>query len=301
MSTFLIIIGILFLIIYFVLKSNPKTQTVAGIFKILSPVVIVLGILLSCITQIDAGYIGVKKLFGKVQNDVLYSGLSFVNPVIDIEKMDAKTQNYTMSAVHDEGKKEGDDAIRILTADGLEVLIDLTVLFRIDPTKAPLILTETGNDYESKIIRPVTRTEIRNNAVYYEAIALYSTKRNEFQVKIFNAIEKEFKKRGIILESILIRNVELPASVKKVIEQKINAEQEAQKMTFVLQKERQEAERKRVEAQGISDYQNKLSQSLTSQLIQYEQIKAIKELAESPNSKIVVMGKEGAPIILNGN
>lgn len=300
MSFFLIFVGIILVILFFVFKSIEKFSAFRPIIKMLASAFIIFGILSAFIVQIDAGYIGVKKLFGKIEPDVLNSGLNFVNPVVEVIKMDTKTQNYTMSAVHDEGQKQGDDAIRILTSDGLEVTIDLTVLFKIDPNKAPNLLIETGDDYEYKIVRPVTRTEIRNNAVYYEAVALYSTKRNEFQSKIFSAIEKEFRKRGLILESLLIRNIELPASVKTVIEQKIQAEQEAQKMQFVLLKEKQEAERKRVEAQGIADYQSKLSSSLNSQLIQYEQIKAIKELAQSQNAKIVMMGNNPSPIIIDG-
>ena len=122
----------------------------------------------------------------------------------------------------------------------------------------------------------------------------------QFQNRIFKGIEDEFKKRGLFLENLLVRNITLPASVKAVIEQKINAEQDAQKMQFVLQKERLEADRKRVEAQGIADYQKIISESLTDKQLQYEQIKAYKELAASPNTKIVVMGKGSAPILLDG-
>ena len=207
-----------------------------------------------------------------------------------------------MSAVHDEGDKSGDDAIRVLTADGLEVVVDLTVLFRILPSDAPKILKEIGEDYKNKVVRPITRTMIRDNAVYYDAVALYSLKRNEFQTRIYNDIEKNFKKRGLVLEQLLIRNINLPNSVKQTIESKINAEQDAQKMQFVLQKEKQEAERKRVEAQGIADYQKILSTGLSDKQLQYESIIAQKELAKSPNAKVIIMGSsKGTPIILGNN
>ncbi|HSB94186.1 MAG TPA: prohibitin family protein, partial [Flavitalea sp.] len=259
----------------------------------------IIGIFISCIIQIDAGTIGVKKLFGKVQNDVLGSGLHLINPVLEVERMDIKTQNYTMSGVNDEGSKSGDDAIRVLTADGLEVTIDLTVLYKLLPSDAPKIVRETGLDYNNKIVRPLTRTKIRDNAVYYEAIALYSTRRDEFQQRIFKDIERDFVKRGLILEQLLVRNITLPQSVKTTIEQKISAEQEAQKMQFVLQKERQEAERKRVEAQGIADYQRIISEGLTDKQLQYEGIKAQLELAKSANAKVIVMGKGNTPVILD--
>jgi regulator of protease activity HflC (stomatin/prohibitin superfamily) len=249
--------------------------------------------------QIDAGKVGVKSLYGRVQPAVLESGLHLINPLLDVTDFDIQTQNYTMSAVHSEGAQEGDDAIRVLSNDGLEVVIDLTVLYRITPADAPKIFKQIGVNYTDKIVRPITRTRIRDNAVYYDAVALYSTKRNEFQQRIRKSIEDDFKARGLVLEQLLIRNINLPASVKATIESKINAEQDAQKMTFVLQKEKQEAERKRVEAQGIADYQRIISSGLTDKQLQYEQIKAQKEIATSPNTKIIFMGKGSAPVILS--
>lgn len=296
----LIIIGfVIFLIGLAIARNQDNFRRFAAPVRILGAIVILIGIITSCIIQIDAGEVGVKKLFGKVQNDVLTSGLHFINPLLDVEKMDVKTQNYTMSGVHDEGQKSGDDAIRVLTADGLEVVIDLTVLYKVLPADAPRIVRETGLDFTNKVVRPVTRTKIRDNAVYYDAVALYSSKRDEFQARIFKSIEADFKSRGLVLEQLLVRNITLPAMVKTAIEQKITAEQDAQKMQFVLAKERQEAERKRVEAQGISDYQRIISESLTDRQLQYEQIKALKDLAGSGNAKMVIMGKGNTPVILD--
>lgn len=295
-----LIIGIILIIIGFTLKNNENPiAKFANLFKIFGIVIILIGLLSSSFKQIDAGKLGVKSLFGKVQPDVLVSGLHMVNPLLDITIFDAQTQNYTMSAIHDEGDKDGDDAIRVLSNDGLEVVIDLTVLYRVLPNDAPKILKSIGENYTDKIVRPVTRTRIRDNAVYYDAVALYSSKRAEFQQRIFKSIEADFKSRGLVLEQLLIRNINLPASVKTTIESKINAEQEAQKMQFVLQKEKQEAERKRVEAQGIADYQRIISTGLTDKQLQYEQIKAQKEIATSSNAKIIFMGKGSAPIILS--
>jgi regulator of protease activity HflC (stomatin/prohibitin superfamily) len=238
-------------------------------------------------------------MFGKVSQTTLPSGMNVINPLMDVTLFDIKTQNYTMSGVHDEGDKNGDDAIRVLTSDGLEVIVDLTVLFKILPSEAPRILQELGPNYLDKIVRPITRTKIRDNAVYYDAISLYSTKRDEFQSRIYNSIASDFKKRGLVLEQLLVRNITLPVSVKVTIESKINAEQDAQKMQFVLQKEKQEAERKRVEAQGIADYQRILSTGLSDKQLQYEMIKAQKEIATSPNTKVIIIGNsKGMPIML---
>jgi regulator of protease activity HflC (stomatin/prohibitin superfamily) len=265
-------------------------------------ILVLIGASFSMFKVVESGEVGVKTLFGKVDNDVLYSGLNIVNPVMEVTTFDVKTQNYTMSGVHDEGSKAGDDAIRVLSADGLEVIIDLSVLFKVKPSSAPEILRTIGKDYLDKIVRPIARTAIRDNAVSYDAVALYSSKRDEFQNKIFNTINKSFTKRGLDLEQLLVRNITLPPSVKTTIESKINAEQDAQKMTFVLQKERQEAERKRVEAQGIADYQRILSTGLSDKQLQYETIKAQKEIALSPNTKVIIMGNgKSAPIIIGGN
>ncbi|WP_366187029.1 prohibitin family protein [Flavobacterium ovatum] len=297
----LVFIGIVLIIISYSVNANPSPLTkFSNIFRIIGFLLALIGVFATAFKQVDAGKVGVKSLYGNVRPDILESGLHVINPLLDVTIFDVQTQNYTMSADHAEGAQEGDDAIRVLSNDGLEVVIDLTVLYKVMPTDAPKIFKGIGVNYIDKIVRPVTRTRIRDNAVYYDAIALYSTKRNEFQDRIFKSIEADFKTRGLILEQLLIRNINLPASVKTTIESKINAEQDAQKMQFVLQKEKQEAERKRVEAQGIADYQRIISLGLTDKQLQYETIKAQKELAASPNTKIIFMGSKGsAPIILS--
>jgi regulator of protease activity HflC (stomatin/prohibitin superfamily) len=299
-TMFLIFLGIVALMAGFAINTPALAfSRYARPVKLAGAVLLSIGVFSSGIRQIDAGELGVQSLFGSVKDATLGSGLNFVNPLSNITIFDAKTQNYTMSAVRDEGDKEGDDAIRVLTADGLEVVVDLTVLYRVIPTEAPRILREIGENYKDKVIRPITRTKIRDNAVYYDAVALYSTRRDEFQNRIFKDIEKNLRARGILLEQLLVRNINLPTSVKQTIESKINAEQDAQKMQFVLQKEKQEAERKRVEAQGIADYQKILSTGLSDKQLQYEAIKAQKELALSPNAKVIIMGGKGnMPMIL---
>jgi len=294
----LITIGIIIVLVaLFAVKTVPymranksKVLTAAGLIFLLL-------LIFASVVQVEPGMVGVQKLFGKVSNNILESGLNFINPLVKVVMFDIKTENYTMSAVHDEGAVQGDDAIRVLSADGLEVIVDLTVLYKVIPSEAPRVLKEVGTDYRNVLVRPICRTGIRNNAVYYDAVSLYSSKRDEFQNKIFSAIESNFRERGLMLEQLLVRNITLPESVKAAIESKINAEQEAQKMTFVLQKERQEAERKRVEAQGIADYQKILSSGLSDRLLQYEMIKAINT---SPNAKLIIMTNEkGLPIMID--
>ncbi|ARK09918.1 prohibitin family protein [Fibrella sp. ES10-3-2-2] len=298
---FFIVIGLALLIAGFAINTPSLSFShYARPVKVVGVILVFLGMLTASIRQIDAGQVGIVSLFGKVTDIVLSPGLNFVNPLASVTEFDVKTQNYTMSADTDEGEKRGDDAIRVLTADGLEVVVDLTVLYRLVTADAPRIYREIGTDYNDKIVRPITRTRIRDNAVYYDAVALYSTRRDEFQNRIYKSIEADFRKRGLLLEQLLIRKINLPTSVKLTIESKISAEQEAQKMQFVLQKEKQEAERKRVEAQGIADYQKILSTGLSDRQLQYEQILAQKALAASPNAKIVIMGSRGnVPMLLN--
>jgi regulator of protease activity HflC (stomatin/prohibitin superfamily) len=297
---FIIILGIIILTIGISsARVNSPIRQYTTLLKGAGIGLLIIGLLMTSLIQIEPGEVGVQKLFGKVNDRVLESGLNFKNPLVEVVRFDKRTQNYTMSGVQSEGEVAGDDAIRVLSADGLEVIIDLTVLYKVVPSEAPKILKEIGIDYKNIIVRPICRTKIRDNAVYYDAVALYSSKRDEFQNRIYKGIESDFKGRGLLLEQLLVRNITLPASVKTTIESKINAEQEAQKMTFVLQKEKQEAERKRVEAQGIADYQKIISFSLTDKQLQYEMIKAI---TNSPNAKLIIMGDgKNTPIILNGN
>lgn len=296
----IIILGLIIFFIARALKNgNPPLSNYTNAVRITGLVIIMLGALNASVKQIDAGEIGVQSLFGKVQDEVLTSGLNFVNPLMDVKEIDVRTQNYTMSGVHNEGDVTGDDAIRVLTADGLEVVIDLTVLYRVEASQAPKIVKEIGYDFKNVVVRPITRTKIRDNAVYYTAVDLYSVKRDEFQSRIFKTIEANLKTRGMVLEQLLVRNITLPVSVKGSIEEKIKAEQEAQKMQYVLQKEKQEAERKRVEAQGIADYQRIISQGLGDKQLQYEQIQVMKGLITSPNAKVIIMGGGKTPVILD--
>jgi len=297
---FLIILGIL-IILAVVLGKNTNAQLYkySTILIFAGLALLALGAATSLFKVIGTGEVGVTSLFGKVDDTPLYSGLNIINPLVTVTPFNVQTQNYTMSGVNTEGNKPGDDAIRVLSADGLEVVIDLTVLYRVKAVQAPKILRTLGTDYEDKIVRPVTRTRIRDNAVYYDAVSLYSTKRDEFQARIFKEIQTDFNGQGLELQQLLVRNIALPATVRASIESKISAEQDAQKMQFVLQKERQEADRKRVEAQGIADYQKILSTGLSDKQLQYESIQAQKAIATSANAKVIIMNGSKTPIMLN--
>ncbi len=298
---FLLILGIIIALLGLVLGSfNQNLRKLRWVLVLVGIVVAFLGSGTATFRQIDAGHVGVQKIFGKVQDNVLYEGLSIVNPLASVIEISTQTKNYTMSSVTDEGQKLGDDAIRVLAADGLEVTIDMTVLYRVLPQDAPRIIREIGEDFENKIVRPLTRTRVRDNAVAFSAVELYSTKREAFQTNIKTSIEKDFRDRGLVLEQLLVRNITLPASVKESIERKITAIQDAQRMEYVLEKGKQEAELKRVEARGVADAQQILSSALSDKVLQYEMIKAQRELANSQNSKIIIMGGgKNIPLMLS--
>jgi regulator of protease activity HflC (stomatin/prohibitin superfamily) len=301
---FLTIVGFVLLVVGLnASRFSERLERLRGGLVFLGLAFLLLGVALSTVVQVGVGQVGVQTLFGQVQKRVLQPGLNMVNPLVDVTRFDTRTQNYTMSAQHSEGQQAGDDAIRVLSADGLEVVIDLTVLYHVVPTQAPRILSTIGEDYQDKIVRAISRTRIRDNAVYYDAVSLYSTRREEFQARILAAIEKDFRSNGLQLDQLLIRNIQLPQSVRASIESKISAEQDAQKMQFVLQKEKQEAERKRVEAQGIADYQRIVNTELSDKLLQYETIKANQAIATSPNAKVIIMGggRGSGPQLLLGD
>lgn len=297
----LLIFGLIILIIGLTLNKDAEPL---GKFKSLvstiGVIVMVLSIVFQSVKVIDAGHIGVKKLFGKVQDEVIYEGMNFVNPLVDVVVMSTQTQNYTMTSTIGEGENNTEDAVSVLSKDGLQVIIDLTVLYKTKAVDAPTILKKIGPDYKDKIIRPIVRSQIRESAVDFEAIELYSDKRAEFEKMVKDAIAETLLIRGFELENMLVRQIDLPTSVKQSIERKINAIQEDQRMVYVLEKEKKEAQRKREEAAGVADAQKIINSGLSNKLLEFERVKVMQELVKSDNSKVIVLGNGDTPIILDG-
>jgi regulator of protease activity HflC (stomatin/prohibitin superfamily) len=288
----LIIFLIIVVAIVSSLKKSAGTNAVLartlGIVRNIAYIAIVIAIILSAIVEIGPGEVGVQVLFGSVQEGVLHSGLNFINPLVSVEKMDVRTQAYTMSSARNEGQVKGDDAITSLSMDGLTIKLDLTVWYRLNDADAPQVYRTIGTEYVEKIVRPAIRTAIRDASVMYSATDIYSSKREDFVQNVTKNLDDAFKGRGVVLERVLLRNVELPEKVRQAIDEKIAAEQKAQQMVYVLQKERQEAERKKVEAQGISDAQRIVSQTITPQYLQYNYIQTMKDLMNSQNHTFVI-------------
>jgi regulator of protease activity HflC (stomatin/prohibitin superfamily) len=252
-------------------------------------VVVLLFLIFNPITLIPAGHVGVKVLFGKVKPNIITEGLHIVNPLLSIKKMSIRTQEYTMSIAEREGKVRGDDSIAGLTKEGLSVLLDLTVWYRVVPEQAPNLYQKVGPDYEVIILRPTVRTAARNVIALYEAKDIYSEKRAEATMRLTTMMNEEIGGRGVEVEKVLIRNVTLPPQLTKAIEDKLAAEQQAQKMVFVLQKEQQEAQRKTIEAKGIASAQRVIANSLTNAYLQWYYVNTMKDLVDAPNNTTILM------------
>ena len=288
MIIFFIILIVVLTVLKNQTKENIRAGKIIGLLRIVAYIGIVFSVLFSSIVQIGPGEVGVPILFGNVQENTLRSGLNFINPLVTVEKLDIKTQAYTMSGVRDEGTVKGDDAIITLSSDGLSLKLDVTIWFRLGEAQAPNLLRTIGTDYVEKIVRPAARTALRDVSVMFTATDIYSAKRDDFQSEITKNLEKAFDGRGIVLERILLRNVELPQKVKEAIDEKISSEQRAQQMVYVLQKEKQEAERKRVEAEGIAQAQKIISNTISAQYLQWKYIEAMKEIVNSKNNTILI-------------
>jgi len=256
--------------------------------------------------------VGVQVLFGRVQPTALTEGIQVTNPFVDVVKMTVRTETYTMSATSSEGTVQGDDSIQALSSDGLLMPLDITIAYRLVGGDAPLVYRNIGADYVDKIIRPASRTAVREAIAGFTAQEAYSTKREALPQKMHDLLtermgallrqREDFKgATGFIVDQVMLRKIQLPDKVKNAIEAKLEAAQQSEQMQFVLEKERQEAERKRIEAKGVSDFQTIVSQSINANLLQWKGIEATETLAKSQNAKVVVIGsgRNGLPVILN--
>jgi regulator of protease activity HflC (stomatin/prohibitin superfamily) len=255
-------------------KKFRKAGGLAGIFIVLFVFLFFIG---NFFVIIDAGQTGVQTLFGKVRDEEFSSGFHLKNPLVKITKMNIRTQEYTMSIATAEGKRVGNDSIAALTKEGLQVDLDITVLYNLIEDKAPDVYRDVGLDYEEVIIRPQIRSTIREVIAQYDAKDIYSEKRQEATLKILDNLQRKLEPRGIEVEDVLLRNVQLPQNLANSIQEKLQAEQDAQKYDFILEREGKEAERKRVEAEGQRDAQQIINQSLTPRYLQYLYIQSLKD------------------------
>lgn len=270
----------------------------------------ILGIPTSCVQLIPTGHVGIPVVFGRVHNYYISEGVNLTNPFASFQKMNVQTQNYWMSHVQHEGQNNRSDAVVVRSSDGLQMPVDISVPYRLLEDGAGWVFQNLGDEYVEKIIRPALSTATRRAASKYTAEQLYSTKLDEFTNAINPFLEEEIHnilagyssspKKVFAFSSVLVGLIQIPDGVKAAIESKLRADQEQQAMEFKIMREKKDAERKRVEADGIQKFQEIVKKGIDPQLLQWKAIEATLELAKSPNSKIVIIGsgKDGLPVIL---
>jgi prohibitin 1 len=254
-------------------------------------VIVLLGILgLNSIASVGTGHVGVVTLFGRVTGRTMGEGIHLVNPLSRVHELSVKTQEVKERAT-------------VPSKEGLTMGLEASVLYHVQPDRAADLFQRVGPSYPDILLVPNFRSAMRSVTASNSASTLYSDARETIARQILTDLQAQVQPRGIVIENVLLRDLQLPETLKQAIEAKQQAQQEAQRMEFVLQRERQEAERKRVEAQGIKDFQNIVTEGISEKLLEWKGIEATVELARSTNSKVVVVGssKTGLPIIFSGD
>jgi regulator of protease activity HflC (stomatin/prohibitin superfamily) len=235
---------------------------------------------------VRTGHVGVETLFGRVTGRTMSEGIHLVNPLSRVHQLDVKTQEVKERA-------------SVPSKEGLIMGLEASVLYHLQPDRAADVFQKVGVNYADVLLTPNFRSALRVTTASNTASALYSDSREAIARQIVAELQTQLQPRGIVVENVLLRDLQLPDTLKLAIEAKQQAQQEAQRMEFVLQKERQEAERKRVEAAGIKDFQDIVTQGISDKLLEWKGIEATIELSRSANAKVIVVGnpKSGLPLI----
>jgi prohibitin 1 len=243
--------------------------------------------LFGAVTRVATGHVGVLTLFGKVTGETLAEGIHLINPLKTNNELSIQTQTLKESA-------------SVPSSEGLMMSLDTSLIYHLNPDRASEVFQKIGADYENVVVEPTLRSAIREATASHTANALYTGEREMVGKQIYDQVSAELNQRGLAVENVLLRDIQLPATLKAAIEAKQQAEQESLAMNFRLQKETQEAQRKRIEAAGVRDFQQIVAQGITPSLLEWKGIEATENLAKSPNSKVVVIGnnKNGLPLIL---
>jgi prohibitin 1 len=245
---------------------------------------------MNSVACVRTGHVGVVTVFGRVTGTTMSEGIHVVNPLARVHELDIKTQEVKERAA-------------VPSKEGLIMGLEASVLYHLDPARAADVYQKVGSEYRDVLLVPSFRAAIRAVTAANLASTLYSDAREAVAQQIRSDLQAQVQPRGIVVENVLLRDLQLPDTLKQAIEAKQQAQQEAQRMEYVLQRERQEAERKRVEAQGIKDFQNVVTEGISEKLLEWKGIEATIELARSQNAKIVVVGnpKTGLPLIFSGD
>lgn len=243
---------------------------------------------LSSCTVVRQGEVGVKRTLGKIKPEPLMEGARGFNPLVTtIIKVPTRTMNIEVRQP-------------LPSKEGLTVQSDVSILYRVEGSEAPKIIEQIGRSYEEVVILPVFRSAVADISSRYYAKDMHTGQRADIEKSIRELMMTQLKGRGFEIESVLLKSIALPAGLSRAIEEKLNAEQDAQRMQFVLDKERQEAQRRVIEAEGIRDAQKIINEGLTPMLIKFKAIEAFNKLSTSPNSKVIVTNGD-TPLMLSPN
>ena len=258
-----------------------------GITALVIVALIAIIFLFNCVTRIGTGNVGVLTLFGRVTGQSLPEGIHLINPLKTVNELSIRSLTVKESA-------------NTPSSEGLMMSLDTSLIYHLNPDRAAEVFQKLGPRYEDVVIEPSLRSAIREATASHTANALYSSERDSVAKQIFDQLSTQLTARGMVVENILLRDIRLPETLKNAIEAKQQAEQESLAMNFRLQKETQEAARKRIEAAGVRDFQQIVAQGITPSLLEWKGIEATERLADSANSKIVVIGnsKNGLPLVL---
>ena len=240
---------------------------------------------------VRTGHVGVVTMFGRVTGRTLTEGIHLVNPAANVTELSVrKTQEVKEHAA-------------VPSKEGLIMGLEASILYHLDSARAAEVFRQIGPNYAEVLLQPTFRSAMRAITAGNTAASLYSDARESIARMIQEDVARQVSPRGIVVENVLLRDLQLPDTLKRAIEAKQQAQQEAQRMEFVLQREKQEAERKRVEAAGIKDFQDIVSQGISDKLLEWKGIEATMELVKSQNSKVIVVGnsKNGLPLIYSGD
>jgi regulator of protease activity HflC (stomatin/prohibitin superfamily) len=291
---FLLLVGLVGISLFVSARKRyllMRTQTLRASMSLTGAVaaLALVGAFSQLFTVIPAGHVGVIDFFGIVSDNTVKAGINFVNPFAKVVKFSVQT-------------KELKESMSVLSREGLTIGLEISALYRLEADSAASVYKKISDgDYENVILIPQFRSVSRSVTANFQASALYSTERERLGESIMSELSKIVSSRGVIIESTPLRNVALPSQLTDAIEQKQRADQESQRMEFILTKERQEADRKRVEAQGVADFQKIVATTISEQLLRWKGIEATLKIAESNNAKVVIIGsgKDGLPVILD--
>lgn len=232
-------------------------------------------LLMNC-TVVRQGEVGVKRTLGKFKDQPYDEGLKVFNPFTStIVKVSTQTNNLEVE-------------LNIPSREGLNIRSEVSILYNVIPKDAPRLLREIGPGFERNIILPVFRSAVADVSSRFFAKDMHTGERSTIEAEIRDQMMTLLDGKGITIEAVLLKSIQLPASLARAIEAKLEAEQQAQRMEFVLQEARQEAERKKIEAEGVRDAQSIISEGLNPNILQFKSIEAFLELAKSPNAKIII-------------